>query len=53
MKTGKAAGPDNIPIELITALEDVGIAEVTKLLNIIYDSGELPDDFLKNRSLLL
>ena len=36
MKKGKAAGPDDVPIELITALQDIGIMEVTKLLNIIY-----------------
>ena len=51
MKKGKVAGPDNVPIDLITALQDIGIMEVTKLLNIIYDKGEIPHD-LKNLSLL-
>ena len=44
MKKGKAAGPDDVPIELITALQDIGIMEVTKLLNIIYNTGEIPHD---------
>ena len=34
--------------ELITALQDVGIMEVTKQLNIIYDTGELPHDVTKS-----
>ena len=45
---GKAAGLDNVPIELITALKDVGIMEVKKLLNIIYDTGEIPNDTTKS-----
>ncbi|XP_076347953.1 uncharacterized protein LOC143245476 [Tachypleus tridentatus] len=45
---GKAAGPDDIPIELLLALKEVGIQEVTKLLNIIYDTGEIPEDFKKS-----
>ena len=48
MKFGKATGPDNIPIEIIVTLEDLGINVVTKLLNSIYDSGEIPDDMLKS-----
>ncbi|XP_076359035.1 uncharacterized protein LOC143251662 [Tachypleus tridentatus] len=45
---GKAAGPDDIPIELLLALKEVGIQEVTKLLNAIYDTGEIPEDFKKS-----
>ena len=48
MKLGKAIGPDNIPIEIITTLEDLGIDLVTKLLNSIYDSGNIPKDMLKS-----
>ena len=44
MKEGKATGPEGIPIEIQTALEDIGINETTKLLNIIYDSGEISED---------
>ncbi|XP_076314986.1 uncharacterized protein LOC143227418 [Tachypleus tridentatus] len=45
---GKAAGPDDITIELLLALKEVGIQEVTKLLNTIYDTGEIPEDFKKS-----
>ena len=41
MKHGKAVGPDNIPIEVFTVLEDIGIDFLTKLLNSIYDSGKI------------
>ncbi|XP_076330951.1 uncharacterized protein LOC143236531 [Tachypleus tridentatus] len=44
---GKAAGPDDIPNELLLALKEVGIQEVTKLLNTIYDTGEIPEDLKK------
>ena len=48
MKNGKASGPDNIPTEIITALEDLGIDMTTKLLNAIYDSGTIPEDLCKS-----
>ncbi|KAG1673509.1 Craniofacial development protein 2 [Nymphon striatum] len=48
MKHGKATGPDNIPIEAISALEDLGIKMTTKFLNLIYDSGKIPDDLCKS-----
>ena len=48
MKPGKTAGPDNIPIEVIATLEEVGIEVTTKLLNSIYDSGKIPEDLIKS-----
>ena len=42
MKNNKAPGSDDIPSELVSALEEVGIKEVTKLLNNIYDTEEIP-----------
>ena len=36
MKKGKAAGPEDIPIELIQAMSDTGIKVVTHLLNEIH-----------------
>ncbi|KAG1679705.1 Craniofacial development protein 2 [Nymphon striatum] len=48
MKHGKATGPDNIPIEAISALEDLGIKMTTKFLNLIYDSGKIPDGLCKS-----
>ncbi|GFS21355.1 endonuclease-reverse transcriptase [Elysia marginata] len=46
MKNGKAAGPDQIPIELLQALGNWGIDQLTKLLNRIYDTGNIPKDML-------
>ena len=48
MKRGKATGPDGIPIEIILALEEMGIGMTTKLLNAIYDSGAIPEDLAKS-----
>ena len=48
MKQGKAKGPDDIPTEVIIALEDLGIIETTKLMNNIYDTGEIPEDMKKS-----
>ena len=48
MKFGKATGPDNIPIEVIVTLEDIGVEVTTKLLNAIYDSGVIPEDLMKS-----
>ena len=48
MKRGKAIGPDGIPIEIILALEEMGIGMTTKLLNAIYDSEAIPEDLAKS-----
>ena len=48
MKHGKAVGPDNIPIEVFSVLEDIGIDFLTKLLNSIYDTGKIPKDLAKS-----
>ena len=48
MKRGKATGPDGIPIEIILALEEMGIGMTTKLLNAVYDSGTIPEDLAKS-----
>jgi hypothetical protein len=44
---GKACGEDNIPIELLQCLEEEGIETVTRLINMIYKSGYIPEDFRK------
>lgn len=43
MKNGKAAGPDNISIEMINALEDEGIDKLESIMNKMYDTGEIPE----------
>ena len=46
---GKACGGDNIPIELLQCMEEEGIETVTRLINMIYKSGYIPEDFRKSR----
>ena len=48
MKRGKALGPDDIPSEMLTTLGEFGTKEITKLLNIIHDKGEIPTDLKKS-----
>ena len=48
MAKGKAAGPDDIPSEMLTALGEFGIKEITKLLDIILDTSEIPTDLKKS-----
>ncbi|GFO39048.1 histone-lysine N-methyltransferase SETMAR [Plakobranchus ocellatus] len=53
MKNGKATGPENIPVEIIKALDNKGIDLTTKLLNAIYNSGTIPEDLCKSVFILL
>jgi len=48
MKTGKAAGPDKITIEMLEPLEEMGISVITNFLNEIYCSGQIPPDISKS-----
>ena len=43
----KATGADNIPAEFLQTLGDKGIKVMTRLMNNIYKSGNIPDDFLQ------
>ncbi|GFO40610.1 endonuclease-reverse transcriptase [Plakobranchus ocellatus] len=47
MKNGKATGPDNIPVEIVKALDNLGLDLTTKLLNTIFD-GTIPEDVCKS-----
>ena len=40
--------PDSISVELLETLEDNGIDKITKLLNEIYDIGQIPTDISKS-----
>jgi hypothetical protein len=51
MKTGKALGPDDIPIEVWRCLGDIAIVWLTKLFNIIFRSNKMPDEW--RRSILV
>ena len=48
MKTNKATGPDGISIEMIQCLDELGVDVMTKLINKIYDTGEIPEDLTKS-----
>ena len=48
MKKGKAVGPDDVAVEMLEAMEDEGIELLYKILNHVYDTGELPEDFLRS-----
>ena len=41
MKKGKAVGGDDIALEMLLALGDFGVRELTKLFNKIYDTGNI------------
>jgi hypothetical protein len=51
MKTGKALGPDDIPIEVWRCLGDITIVWLTKLFNTIFRSNKMPDEW--RRSILV
>jgi hypothetical protein len=51
MKTGKALGPDDIPIEVWRCLGDIVIVWLTKLFNTIFRSNKMPDEW--RRSILV
>ncbi|GFN94926.1 hypothetical protein PoB_002143200 [Plakobranchus ocellatus] len=49
MKNGKGTGPDIIPVEIIKALDNLGIDLTTKLnLLMLYASGTIQDDLCKS-----
>ena len=48
MKNIKAAGPDEIATEIITALEDFGIEKLTECINEVYDTGDIPKHLSKS-----
>ena len=48
MKNNKAAGPDEIVAEMVSALDDFGIQKLTECLNEIYDTGVIPEELSKS-----
>ena len=48
MPKGKAAGPDEVTIELIQALDDLGAEWMTKIANKNYDEGHFPTDMSRS-----
>ena len=47
-KTNKAPGADGVTTEMIKALEEFGVEKLSDLYNDIYESGNLPEDFLES-----
>jgi len=48
MKTDKSPGPDEIPVEMLIALDEEGIDMVWKLASNIYEEGKIPQDMMKS-----
>ena len=44
MKNGKATGPDNIPAEILKALDEANTDIITSLCNTIYNNGLIPSE---------
>ena len=50
---GKATGPDMISTEMMQALEGIELDAITKMLNTIYDTGEIPKETLQSIFIVL
>ena len=48
IRNGKSPGADNIPIELVKSLGNEGTDLICKMINMIYSSRTIPDDFVTN-----
>ena len=46
LSNNKATGVDEIPAEFLKHIGTEGLNRITKLINMIYRSGEIPNDFL-------
>lgn len=47
-KNRKGAAPDNIPTEFLKVRDDGQLSHLTKVINKIYETGEIPKDWLKS-----
>ena len=48
MNTGKATGPDNLPVEVYTSLGRTGVNFLKEALNKITDDEKIPDIWRKS-----
>lgn len=53
MKNNKAPGPDDMYAETIHMLNENNMKKLVKLFNIIYDTGQLPKDWLRSTFITL
>ena len=47
MKYGKATRPDNTSVEMIEAQEEIGINNLESIMNKMYNTGTIPNNFSK------
>jgi hypothetical protein len=47
MRNKKATGDDDVPGDVLKLMGEGGLKIITKLINIIYETGEWPKDFKK------
>uniref|UniRef100_A0A8D8YDR6 Craniofacial development protein 2 n=1 Tax=Cacopsylla melanoneura TaxID=428564 RepID=A0A8D8YDR6_9HEMI len=48
LNNNKATGPDEIPAEFLKTLKEHGITYITNLINDIYKTGIIPEDFVES-----
>uniref|UniRef100_A0A0L8G2A1 Carbonic anhydrase n=1 Tax=Octopus bimaculoides TaxID=37653 RepID=A0A0L8G2A1_OCTBM len=48
IKSGKAAGNNNIAFELVNALGSFGVEKLTEIANHVYNSGDVPEEMLES-----
>lgn len=53
MKDGKAPGPDNVNAEILKLLSEDNVKWLTAVFNNIYDSGNIPREWLKSEFITL
>ena len=47
-KTGKAAGPDEVVVEMLIALQEDGVVVLWSLFKNVYETGQIPSEMLKS-----
>uniref|UniRef100_A0A8D8LZ42 Craniofacial development protein 2 n=3 Tax=Cacopsylla melanoneura TaxID=428564 RepID=A0A8D8LZ42_9HEMI len=53
LSNNKSCGADNIPIEFVKLLTEDGITLITDMFNIIYRTGQIPEDFITSTFITL
>ena len=52
-KNDKASGPDEIYAEYLKLFDDKSIGYLTELFNLIYNTGQIPNDWLKSTFIMI
>jgi len=53
MKVGKAPGPDNLHSEFLKLLDDQGLKHIAAIYNKIYQTGKIPQEWLRSEFIAL